>query len=110
MSTDAFREQLAQLNAEYRAALPARLVEIDALWSKASAGGGAPMTELHRLLHSVAGSAKTFGLPAVSAAAREAEHCIEALCGGKAQPAAPSAAGRERAAGLLAALRSASGN
>ena len=119
MSTDAFREHLAKLNAEYQAALPARLAEIEALWSAASAAPGAAMTEpmtkamteLRRLLHSMAGSAKTFGLPAVGAAAREAEHCIEQFCADGARPGAlPTAAERARVAELLVALRSVAGS
>ncbi len=63
---------LEELRAEYRAELPAKLAHIKGLLHEGR------IKELHRALHTLAGSAGTFGLPAVSEAAREAEACCEA--------------------------------
>lgn len=120
MDADAFKAELAKFNADYRAALPARLDDMDALWARfsasVSAGAGArdvggmdaaamdaaALADLHRLLHTLAGSAKTFGLAPVSAAAREAEHALDpCIAAGN----APDAAERARIAALLEALR-----
>lgn len=65
---------LEALSAEYRRELPAKLQEISDLWTTRR------MKELHRALHTLAGSAGTFGMPELSATAREAEDYLEA-CG-----------------------------
>jgi HPt (histidine-containing phosphotransfer) domain-containing protein len=62
---------LEELRAEYRAELPGKLAHLKALLARNQ------MKELHRALHTLAGSAGTFGLPAVSEAAREAEAYCE---------------------------------
>jgi len=77
--TDAFREALAGLAAEYRSGLPARMAELDVLWA-ASQGGSMTPQALRRALHSIAGSAQTFGLADVTAAARAAEQKLDACC------------------------------
>lgn len=100
MTSDAFKAQLEQFKAEYRAALPAKLANVEALWAKAT--DAAALAELHRLLHTLAGSAKTFGLPEVSTAAREAENALAPLLAGV---AGPDATERTRIAALLEALR-----
>ena len=79
VSTDAFREVLAGLSAEYRSGLPARMAELDELWTASQGGAVAPQT-LRRALHSIAGSAQTFGLAEVTAAARAAEQKLDACC------------------------------
>lgn len=63
---------LDELRAEYRAELPAKLAHLRELLTKGQ------LKDLHRALHTLAGSAGTFGLPAVGEAAREAEACCEA--------------------------------
>jgi HPt (histidine-containing phosphotransfer) domain-containing protein len=68
------RAELDALLAEYRANLPATLARIDALLGKAK------YAELARELHTLAGSAGTFGLPEVGTAAAAAEAYLEA-CG-----------------------------
>lgn len=65
---------LEELHAEYRRELPAKVQAISQLWTTRQ------MKELQRALHTLAGSAGTFGMPEVSAAAREAEDYLEA-CG-----------------------------
>jgi HPt (histidine-containing phosphotransfer) domain-containing protein len=69
MSAEAFKRQLEALSTEYRSSLPEKLEEIDALWR----GLPGRETELLRALHSVAGSARTFGVKGVSEAAAAAE-------------------------------------
>jgi HPt (histidine-containing phosphotransfer) domain-containing protein len=79
VSTDKFREALAALSEEYRAELPERMLELDALWSAAQTAVQPPQT-LRRALHSIAGSARTFGLPELSSSARRAEQLLDACC------------------------------
>src|SRR5690349_6537142 len=80
MSDDEFRQMLAAVSAEYRAGLPERLAGIDELWGGIIRGGDVAlaMNDLIRALHSIAGSAETFGLTAVSEAAAAAESRLEA--------------------------------
>ena len=79
MTAEAFRQQLAAISAEYRSGLPAKLAELDALWKELASGAGEPgrMGDLLRALHSMAGSAKTFGVSGVSEAAAAAESFLE---------------------------------
>ncbi len=64
------REELEALVSEYRASLPAKLERIEAL---AAAGD---LKALARELHTLGGSAGTFGLPRVGDAARAAEDAV----------------------------------
>ena len=79
MSADAFRRQLEALTAEYRASLPEKFSKIDSLWCDLASGAASPdrIVELERALHSIAGSAKTFGVAGVSEAAAAAERFLE---------------------------------
>jgi HPt (histidine-containing phosphotransfer) domain-containing protein len=92
-------DPFAELRAEYRASLPPRLERIESLLASLVAGevAAAQRRELERELHSIAGSGRTFGLPAVSAAARAAEALLE-------QPGEPD---WSRIRDLLAQLRAA---
>jgi HPt (histidine-containing phosphotransfer) domain-containing protein len=65
---------LDELRAEYRRELPAKLEKLNALWSARQ------LPELHRALHTLAGSAGTFGLRELGESAREAETYLDA-CG-----------------------------
>lgn len=65
---------LDELRAEYRRELPAKLDKLNALW------GARQLPELHRALHTLAGSAGTFGLRELGESAREAETYLDA-CG-----------------------------
>jgi L-alanine-DL-glutamate epimerase-like enolase superfamily enzyme len=91
---------------EYRESLVEKMANIDLMWKNLTAGSTAhgPMATLHRELHTLAGSAKTFGLPEVSVAARAAEHFIEPYSSVGALPAAPKLAEFEA---LLSELREA---
>jgi hypothetical protein len=93
-----------ELAIEYRINLVARLARIEALGAKL-AGSSTPVAhvaELLRDLHSIAGSAQAFGMPAVSDAARVAERYVAAYCSGA--PAAPGIAQWTRLRTLLDAL------
>ena len=82
MSDPDIEAELEALRAEYRADLRPRLEGLETL-RRALAAGEPPATgmrELYRGLHSIAGSAKTFGLPEVSEAARAAERYLEPHC------------------------------
>ena len=73
------RRELDSLFAEYRSALPDKLARFDALLA---AGRTA---ELGRELHTLGGSAGTFGLPKLGEAARAAEAHL-AACGNMLDP------------------------
>jgi diguanylate cyclase (GGDEF)-like protein len=70
-----FDATLRALAANYAAELPAKLAEIASMFRAACEGGpdAASLQLLHRQVHSLNGSAKTFGFPVVSDAARKFE-------------------------------------
>src|SRR3954468_8195155 len=79
MPDDDFARELEGLSADYRASLPQRLRDIDAAWTALRRGEGstdAVLTVLHNL-HSMAGSALTFGMPALGKDAAAAEDWID---------------------------------
>lgn len=73
---DAFEEVLKALSAEYRGKLPERLAEVQRLWGLAPSDAES-MAVLRRELHTLAGSASTFGLPGLTVAARAAEQQLD---------------------------------
>lgn len=91
MTDPALQAFLEQQRAGYRASLPQRLADLDAGLARLGAGQAGALQDLERCAHGLAGSAATFGLPALGDAARALEDAIEA------QGAAPLA--------LAAALR-----
>ncbi len=84
----ALAEQLAKLRADYLARLPAELAALQALAGAVQGGEGdrACLEALHQRLHKLAGSGGTFGLAALSAAARGLEQRIVAWLAGKPDP------------------------
>lgn len=77
-------ERLAAMRRRFARGLPATMAEIETAWVR-SAGGCElpPWEDLARLAHDLAGSAGSFGLPAVGDAARELEEAIRVhLAGG----------------------------
>jgi len=74
---------LAEMHAEYRLALPLKFAEMESLWQRVEAGEAPAVlfAELNRVVHTIAGSAGTFGLTAVSVAARALEVALTPLCG-----------------------------
>jgi len=97
MSTDAFEQQLALLRAEYRRDLPAMVHEAQSLWRELASGSAPPerLPDLLRKLHSIAGSAKTFGLPEETESARAAEAFLEPFCAACAMPGVAEQSGFE---------------
>lgn len=74
------QKQLQTLRDSYAAQLPERIVDIEQSW-KAMANAETPETdmyELYRKLHSIAGSAGTFGMPELGQEARHIEVCLKA--------------------------------
>ena len=101
---NAFRRQLDVLSTEYRRSLPGKFAEIDELWRKLADGAtdSLSIAGLQRELHTLAGSAKTFGVAGVSEAAAAAEAFLEPYC---AHGAIPRPAARDKFRVLLDALR-----
>ena len=103
MSPATFRQYLAKASAEYRAGLGARLARIESAWQALADGAfAANLADVERELHSIAGSAETFGLPSVGQAARAAEAAVERY---RARGAMPTPAQRTRFERLLDALK-----
>ncbi len=77
-------DKLNGLRESYIAGLPAKLSSIDAAWDAFEGSEGEPGTfqDLHRLVHSIAGSGATFGFPTLSWAARNLEVLIKTLIEG----------------------------
>lgn len=98
-------QTLQDLAAHYAAELPGKMADIESRMRALLAGGAnaADLRLLHRQLHSLHGSAKTFGFPAVSEAARELEALVANLTPGPIAPALARQAGE-----LLAKLLTAS--
>lgn len=103
---DDFARELAELGAAYRTGLAAKLAHLEALRGGLESGRlpAERVGELQRELHSIAGSAKTFGLPAVTDAARAGERFLDSCSG-----AGLGQAEHERLRQLLAALAGAAG-
>ena len=102
MSDDSVNRELEAMRAEYRESLPARLARIESLRLELAGGAAAAarIAELYREVHSIAGSGRTFGYPALTDAARAAEAFLEPYRAG----AAPGAADWARLRPLLEAL------
>lgn len=106
MPSDALRQHLQALAADYRASLQDKLRRIDALWQRCAddPDWSVSMRELLREFHSIAGAAGTFGLATVGDAAAAAETFLEPLC--KAGEL-PSAVQRSQLDALIASLKQA---
>jgi HPt (histidine-containing phosphotransfer) domain-containing protein len=104
-----FRRQLNALGAEYRARLPEKVASIARLWGDLASGVLPPafLTDLRRELHTLAGTATTFGVPQASKLAAAAEFLLEPFCERGTLPEGATAAELTR---LLDALRCRAGN
>jgi chemotaxis protein histidine kinase CheA len=104
MSTDAFKPYFAELSADYRRQLPAKLAELENLWDNLANGMASSdrMSDLQRELHTLVGTAQTMGLQAVTDAARAAEICLESFL---AHGAMPDSTGQNEFCRLLAELK-----
>ena len=69
------QEMLKALQKDYRRSLPATLERIETAWTAMAKGSAdaACVKSLERALHSIAGAAGTFGMPALGDAAAAAE-------------------------------------
>jgi len=70
--------EFEELRTEYRKSMPAKLDRIEALWELILKGmhDDTRLAQLKKELHTISGSAGTFGLPEVGNAARAAEECL----------------------------------
>ena len=84
----------------YAAKLPEKFAQIEQQWRQLPEDrwDEAGFRELHRLVHSLTGSGKTYGFPAVSEAARNLETCFAQIAESK---AAPDEKQRKRVRNLL---------
>lgn len=81
MSDDDFQKKLQDLNALFAAKLGERFATIERVLQRCldDVSNGESVDELHRLLHSLAGSAGTFGFEALGQDARKIENQVVAL-------------------------------
>lgn len=89
--------ELAEVRRAYAARLPDKLAELRAALEAARAGEE-PLVEARHVAHRLAGSAGSYGHPAVSAAVAEIEHALIAAIAEPAEREALLAAAIERAA------------
>jgi len=80
-----FQAQLAAMSRQFADQLPSRLAEMQRLMSELQQQGPNPegLETLHRMAHSLAGSAGSFGLPEVGTAARQLEICLKPVALGE---------------------------
>lgn len=104
VKAEEFSRRLDALRADYRDRLPEKIAAIQRLWRDVMSGVLPPagLIDLKRELHTLAGSAKTFGVAHVSELASAAESLLEPCCARGSLPEAASAAELAR---LLHALQ-----
>ena len=99
-----FQKFLDLQRSDYARALPEKMAQVHALWRAVTADGEAaqPLTELERLVHTLAGTAGTLGFHEVGRAAKALELLLQQV-----GPAGPALAPAQRSAiGLtIAALQ-----
>jgi len=78
---EGFEEELQALKDSYADQVPQKLAEIDELWATLVDDGWDEETfkTLHRMAHSMAGSAQVFGFTAMGKSARELEMLLKAV-------------------------------
>jgi len=108
---DAAVAELAVLRRQFAQRLPTRLASIETLFGRLSPQRWNPddAQALHRMVHSLSGTAGIFGMPSVSAAARQVEPALFDLIRGTAAGSAPSESAWQQVSegvrGLLAQTR-----
>lgn len=96
------QQRLGELAAEYAAALPSLVADLESAWARLLEEWDPPaLRQFARQAHSLIGSAGTLGFHAVSALARELEEAASAAL----NMSAPPASVRERVAACFATLR-----
>jgi HPt (histidine-containing phosphotransfer) domain-containing protein len=105
-SLAALQRTFAILRAKYQFKLPGTVAQFEDLWRRILAAEApvSRLADLIRIVHNIAGNAKTFGFASAGEVAREIELCLEPVC---AAGRLPDAAEQERIATLLAALKNA---
>ena len=98
---------LKALGDSYAARLPEKMAQLEQQWRQLSGDNGEGFETLHRMVHSLTGSGKTFGFPALSEAAYELEAALNEIIAAKAAPDSEQAAQIER---LLAELQRVANN
>ena len=98
-----FRARLRALNDKYAAGVPALLQAIAQARARCDAEGPRlePLTDLHRALHAVAGSAATFGFAALGQECRRIEQLVRAMLNAPAQAVAEWPVVRAQVTALL---------
>ena len=98
-----FRARLRALNDKYAAGVPALLQAIAQARARCDAEGPRlePLTDLHRALHAVAGSAATFGFAALGQECRRIEQLVRAMLNAPAQAVAEWPGVRAQVTALL---------
>ncbi len=93
MSFQDLGKEFQKLRTEFRGSLPAKLRRMRSLWERLDCEepDGDALDMLKRDLHTMAGSAGSFGLPQVSKAAAAAEDALDGLKAGS-RPGAKRAA------------------
>lgn len=96
--------KLQVLSDNYAAQLPDKFAQMDAAWSKLprDAWNEEGFYALHRMVHSMTGSGKTFGFSALSDVARNLENYLKLIAQKK---TAPSGEQRKQIASMMAELR-----
>ncbi|GAB5520977.1 MAG: hypothetical protein RhofKO_32280 [Rhodothermales bacterium] len=104
MGSAQLQQRISELRAAYLKAMPERLSEIKLLWAAAQENPGhrSTLQQLHRALHNLAGSGLTYGVQAVSDAARA---LLETLRPWTQQEQALDSAMRAQAQQQMAALQ-----
>jgi chemotaxis protein histidine kinase CheA len=104
MASEAFERFFEELRADYGRRLPEKLAELDNLWGGMTNGSldSARLINLQHELHTLVGTAKTMGLPAVTDAARAAESFLEPFL---AQDVLPAPAAQRKFKRLLEELK-----
>lgn len=99
--------KLKALSDAYAAQLPGKLAQIEQLWHQLPLNGWdeESFQTLHRVVHSLTGSGKTFGFAALSDAARVLEECLKQYMQTK---SVLNTVQRDHVQALLASLRQAS--
>jgi HPt (histidine-containing phosphotransfer) domain-containing protein len=87
---------LRRLRADYLAAAPERMAELWTAHARLENGGVQSLEGLSTLVHRLAGTGTSYGLPAVTARAREADEACRQMIASRA-PLAPADMGRLRA-------------
>jgi chemotaxis protein histidine kinase CheA len=85
---DDFQSRLKALSDAYAAELPQKIRQIEAAWGHLEHGewDEAGFQSLHRMVHSVTGSGRTFGFAMLSDAARALESLLAETVQAKAMP------------------------